>query len=60
MQVNRFSNFDATLADICIGSFATPTYLPVYFFTNQDKDGKTKEFNLIDGGVASNSPILQQ
>ena len=58
MQVKRSPCLDSSLADICIGSSAAPTYFPAYFFKNQDKEGKTQEFNLIDGGVAANNPVL--
>ena len=57
MQVKRCPSLDAPMADICIGSSAAPTYFPAYFFKNQDKDGKEKEFNLIDGGVVANNPV---
>ncbi|PON43968.1 Patatin-related protein [Parasponia andersonii] len=49
---------DAHLSDICIATSAAPTYLPSHYFTNQDKDGKTAEFDLIDGGMAANNPSL--
>ena len=57
MQVKRSPSLDAPLADICIGSSAAPTYFPAYFFKNQDKEGKARELNLIDGGVAANNPV---
>ena len=57
MQVKRSPCLDAPLADICIGSSAAPTYFPGHYFKNQDKEGKTQEFNLIDGGVAANNPV---
>ncbi|KAF4380773.1 hypothetical protein F8388_017127 [Cannabis sativa] len=50
------SALDARLADIAISTSAAPTYLPSHYFTNQDKEGKTEEFHLIDGGVAVNNP----
>jgi patatin-like phospholipase/acyl hydrolase len=49
---------DAFLADVCIGTSAAPTYLPAYYFQTQDSSGKTKDFNLIDGGVVANNPTL--
>ena len=58
MQVKRSPSLDAPLADICIGSSAAPTYVPAYYFKNQDKEGQTQEFDLIDGGVAANNPVL--
>ncbi|CAI9267016.1 unnamed protein product [Lactuca saligna] len=46
------------LSDICIGTSAAPTYLPSYKFHTKEYEGKTKEFNLIDGGIAANNPTL--
>ncbi|RVX15071.1 Patatin-like protein 2 [Vitis vinifera] len=57
-RVKRSPSLDAPLADICIGSSAAPTYFPAYYFKNQDKEGQTQEFDLIDGGVAANNPAL--
>ncbi|XP_024026054.1 patatin-like protein 3, partial [Morus notabilis] len=50
------SALDAHLSDISIATSAAPTYLPSHYFTNQDKSGKTHQFNLIDGGVTANNP----
>nr|GMD84893.1 patatin-like protein 2 [Ipomoea batatas] len=66
LQPTIFSTFqaktnplsDAKLSDICIATSAAPTYLPPYYFQNQDQDGNLREFNLIDGGVAANNPTL--
>lgn len=44
---------DAQLSDICMGTSAAPTYLPAYYFQNGDE-----EFNLIDGGIAANNPVI--
>ncbi|CAA2957346.1 patatin 2, partial [Olea europaea subsp. europaea] len=41
---------------ICIGTSASPTYLPSYYFKNQYKQSDVWEFNLIDGAVAANNP----
>ncbi|XP_006659497.2 patatin-like protein 2 [Oryza brachyantha] len=49
---------DALLSDVCISTSAAPTYLPGHRFETKDKDGKPREFNLIDGGVAANNPTL--
>ncbi|CAL5005727.1 unnamed protein product [Urochloa decumbens] len=49
---------DALLSDVCISTSAAPTYLPGHQFETMDKDGKTRPFNLIDGGVAANNPTL--
>ncbi|KAJ3676975.1 hypothetical protein LUZ60_002699 [Juncus effusus] len=46
------------LSDICIGTSAAPTYLPAHYFQIEDENGSTREFNLIDGGVAANNPAL--
>lgn len=48
---------DASLSDICIGTSAAPTYLPAHYFETKDSEGKTTQFNLIDGGVAANNPV---
>ena len=49
---------DALLSDICIGTSAAPTFLPAHFFTTEDANGEVREFNLIDGGVAANNPVI--
>ncbi|CAL9101697.1 unnamed protein product [Musa textilis] len=49
---------DALLSDICLGTSAAPTYLPGHCFETKDDEGSTREFNLIDGGVAANNPTL--
>ncbi|TVU05520.1 hypothetical protein EJB05_48686, partial [Eragrostis curvula] len=49
---------DALMSDVCISTSAAPTYLPGHQFETKDKDGKTRAFNLIDGGVAANNPAL--
>ncbi|KAG8047451.1 hypothetical protein GUJ93_ZPchr0008g12348 [Zizania palustris] len=66
LQPITFSRFDAQndesknalLSDVCISTSAAPTYLPGNRFETKDKDGKAREFNLIDGGVAANNPTL--
>ncbi|XP_057468633.1 patatin-like protein 2 isoform X2 [Actinidia eriantha] len=57
-EVKKSPYLDARLADICISTSAAPTYLPAYYFENQDDKGNVREFNLIDGGVAANNPTL--
>lgn len=52
-----FSNFegnndDVNLSDVCIGTSAAPTYLPPYHFDTHNS------FDLVDGGVAANNPML--
>ncbi|KAF8020264.1 hypothetical protein BT93_G0845 [Corymbia citriodora subsp. variegata] len=49
---------NARLADVCIGTSAAPTFLPAYFFEITDKNGNTRSFDLVDGGVAANNPTL--
>lgn len=44
---------DAQLSDICLATSAAPTYLPAHYFQNGDR-----EFNLIDGGIAANNPVM--
>uniref|UniRef100_J3MTT7 Patatin n=1 Tax=Oryza brachyantha TaxID=4533 RepID=J3MTT7_ORYBR len=66
LQPITFSRFDAQndesknalLSDVCISTSAAPTYLPGHRFETKDKDGNSRAFNLIDGGVAANNPTL--
>ncbi|KAM0859020.1 hypothetical protein ACQ4PT_047449 [Festuca glaucescens] len=66
LQPIIFSSYDARsmplknamLADVCISTSAAPTYLPAYYFQTADDNGKTREYNLIDGGVAANNPTM--
>jgi patatin-like phospholipase/acyl hydrolase len=48
---------NALLSDVCISTSAAPTYLPGHRFETTDKDGKPREFNLVDGGFAANNPV---
>ena len=56
-EVKKIPSLDASLSDICIATSAAPTYLPAHYFETKDSDGKVREFNLIDGGVAANNPV---
>lgn len=58
MQAKGNSLMDARISDICNSTSAAPTYLPAHYFKNQDKDGNFQEFNLVDGGVAANNPVI--
>ena len=58
MQVTDNPVVDALLSDICIGTSAAPTFLPAYYFKNSDAQGNEREFNLIDGGIAANNPVI--
>lgn len=58
MQVKKYPSLDARLSDICISTSAAPTYLPAYYFENHDYRGNVHKFNLIDGGVAANNPVV--
>lgn len=50
---------NARLADICVGTSAAPTYLPAHHFVTKDSTtGDTCSFDLIDGGVAANDPVI--
>ncbi|KAK1587539.1 hypothetical protein Q3G72_013989 [Acer saccharum] len=57
-QIESNPVLDAKLSDICIGTSAAPTYFPAYYFIKEDEHGNTREFNLIDGGIAANNPTL--
>ncbi|GJN33113.1 hypothetical protein PR202_gb21679 [Eleusine coracana subsp. coracana] len=55
----RASLKDVLLSDVCIATSAAPTYLPAHFFQTTDKvTNETRDFNLIDGGVAANNPTM--
>ncbi|XP_052139496.1 patatin-like protein 1 [Oryza glaberrima] len=66
LQPVIFSTYDAKhsplknalLSDVCIGTSAAPTYLPAHCFRTHDGAGETREYNLIDGGVAANNPTM--
>ncbi|KAL4644876.1 hypothetical protein ACB092_02G195600 [Castanea dentata] len=55
-KLNELKN--ARLADICIGTSAAPTFLPAHYFETKNAEGKTRSFDLIDGGVAANNPTM--
>ncbi|XP_059635327.1 patatin-like protein 2 [Cornus florida] len=57
-EVQNKPSLDASLSDICIATSAAPTYLPAHYFETKAADGRVREFNLIDGGVAANNPTL--
>ncbi|KAL9177067.1 hypothetical protein ABFS82_01G034400 [Erythranthe guttata] len=57
-EVKNMAYMNALLSDICIGTSAAPTYFPAHHFTNADASGQSRDFNLIDGGVAANNPTL--
>ncbi|KAF3953285.1 hypothetical protein CMV_021258 [Castanea mollissima] len=57
-QLTNHPILDAALSDICIGTSAAPTFFPAYYFSNQDRHGSVRDFNLVDGGVTANNPTL--
>lgn len=59
-QVKKSLSLNALLSDICISTSAAPTYLPAHYFeTKDEKSGEVRGiFNLIDGGVAANNPVI--
>ncbi|KAK4599500.1 hypothetical protein RGQ29_009524 [Quercus rubra] len=57
-EVKNHAHFDALLSDICIGTSAAPTYFPAHNFDTKDSTGRVRKFNLIDGGVAANNPLI--
>ncbi|KAG7544773.1 Patatin-like phospholipase domain [Arabidopsis suecica] len=66
LQPTFFSSYQALadpslnvkVSDICLGTSAAPTFLPAHYFSSEDSQGKTREFNLVDGGVTANNPTL--
>jgi patatin-like phospholipase/acyl hydrolase len=57
LQAIKDVSKNALLSDVCIGTSAAPTYLPGHHFQTMDGEGKPRDFNLIDGGVAANNPV---
>ena len=57
LQIPTHPSLDAKLSDICIGTSAAPTFFPSHYFQNTYEDGKIREFNLIDGGIADTNPV---
>ncbi|CAN6541806.1 unnamed protein product [Malus baccata var. baccata] len=49
---------NAKLSDICVSTSAAPTYLPAHYFEVKDDEGRTRTFDLVDGGVAANNPTM--
>ncbi|XP_066324279.1 patatin-like protein 1 [Miscanthus floridulus] len=49
---------NAHLSDICISTSAAPTYFPAHFFKTEAADGRSREYQLVDGGVAANNPTM--
>lgn len=49
---------DALLSDIAIGTSAAPTYFPPHYFRTENSAGEVGEFNLIDGGLSANNPVI--
>jgi len=55
--VKKRPHLNGKLSDICISTSAAPTYLPAHSFETETNKGAFK-FELIDGGVAANNPVL--
>jgi patatin-like phospholipase/acyl hydrolase len=49
---------NAHLSDICISTAAAPTYFPAHHFKTHGPGGRSREFHLVDGGVAANNPTM--
>ncbi|CAL4991460.1 unnamed protein product [Urochloa decumbens] len=41
-----------------VSTAAAPTYFPAHYFRTEGPDGKSREFHLVDGGVAANNPTM--
>ncbi|CAL8102138.1 unnamed protein product [Prunus armeniaca] len=57
-EEKKNTSINALLSDICIGTSAAPTYLPAHHFETKTSTGESRDFDLIDGGVAANNPAL--
>ncbi|GKA04239.1 patatin-like protein [Tanacetum coccineum] len=49
---------NARLSDVCIGTSAAPTYFSPHNFVTKYADGSRHIFDLTDGGVAANNPVV--
>ncbi|KAI5650252.1 hypothetical protein M9H77_36257 [Catharanthus roseus] len=49
---------DFELCDVCISTSAAPIYLPPHHFKMEDTKGNSRAYDLIDGGVTANNPLL--
>ena len=58
LQAKARSSKNALLADVCVATTAAPTGFPAHYFETKYEDGKTRSFNLIDGGVAATNPVI--
>ncbi|EOA18418.1 hypothetical protein CARUB_v10006962mg [Capsella rubella] len=66
LQPTVFSSYQALVdpslnvkvSDICVGTSAAPTFFPPHYFSNEDSQGNTTEFNLVDGAITANNPTL--
>ncbi|XP_010437269.1 PREDICTED: patatin-like protein 1 isoform X2 [Camelina sativa] len=66
LQPTIFSSYQALadpslnvkVSDICVGTSSAPTFFPPHYFSNEDSQGKTTEFNLVDGAITANNPTL--
>ncbi|VVA10830.1 PREDICTED: patatin, partial [Prunus dulcis] len=57
-MLKKDPSLDALMSDICVGTSAAPAYLPPHQFTTTTSTGESREFNLIDGGIAANNPAM--
>ncbi|EOY10975.1 Phospholipase A 2A, IIA,PLA2A isoform 2 [Theobroma cacao] len=48
---------DAPLQDVCLSTSAAPYYLPLHKFEINSVN-RSRNFNMVDGGVAANNPTL--
>ena len=56
-QLKHRPSKNALLADITISTSAAPIFFPAHYFETKDEDGRTRAFNLVDGGLAANNPV---
>lgn len=59
VQARSNTLMNARLADVCIGTSAAPTVLPAHYFETVDyHTGTSRCFNVIDGGLVANNPVI--
>nr|GEZ40690.1 elongation factor-like GTPase 1 [Tanacetum cinerariifolium] len=57
-EAQEFVSKNARLSDVCIGTSADPTYFSPNYFVAKDTHGSRHVFDLIDGEVAANNPLI--
>ena len=58
MQAQKRAVMNPLISDVCVAATAAPTFFPPCGFTIEDRHGTKKEYNLVDGGIFANNPVI--